>query len=64
MVPWPMVPRDDGLAVMWRIGDRVIENGTGEGAYKSREIVANPEACGDPMVEAAREAFPGAEVVG
>jgi len=40
----------------------VIENGVK--GYKSREIVANPPACGDPMVEAAKRAFPDAEVVG
>ncbi len=64
LVPWQMVPKDDGLAVMWRIGDRVIENGNGPGAYKSREIVANPEACGDPFVEKAKDEFPDAEIVG
>jgi len=64
MVPWQMIPSDDGLSVMWKIGDRVIENGTGEGAYKSREIVANPSACGDDWVQSVRDAFPGAEVVG
>jgi hypothetical protein len=47
---------------MWRIGDRVIENGAK--GYKSREILANPSACGDPMVEAAKREFPEAEVVG
>jgi hypothetical protein len=64
MVPWQMIPSDDGLSVMWKIGDRMIENGTGEGAYKSREIVANPSACGDDWVQSVRDAFPGAEVVG
>jgi len=62
LVPWPMIPSEDGLSVMWKIGDRVIENGPG--GYKSREIVANPSACGDPMVEAAKALFDGAEIVG
>ena len=63
LVPWPMMASDDGLSVMWRIGDRVIENGTGENAYKSREIVANPSACGDDWIQSVRDAFPGAEIV-
>lgn len=62
LVPWPMIASEDGLSVMWKIGDRVIENGAN--GYKSREIVANPEACGDPMVEAAKAEFPNAEVIG
>jgi hypothetical protein len=62
MVPWQMIPSDDGLSVMWKIDDRVIENGPN--AYKSREIVANPSAYGDPMVKAAKREFPDAEVVG
>ena len=47
---------------MWKIGDRVIENGAN--GYKSREIIANPSACGEPMVEEAKALFDGAEVVG
>ena len=62
LVPWPMIPSEDGLSVMWKIGDRVIENGAN--GYKSREIVANPSACGDPMVEEAKALFDGAEIVG
>jgi len=62
LVPWPMIASDDGESVMWRIGDRVIQNGAG--GYKSREILANPEACGDPMVDVAKALFDDAEVVG
>lgn len=62
LVPWDMIASEDGLSVMWKIGDRVIENGAN--GYKSREIVANPEACGDPMVEEAKDKFPDAEVIG
>ena len=62
LVPWPMIPSEDGLSVMWKIGDRVIENGAN--GYKSRKIVANPSACGDPMVEEAKALFDGAEIVG
>ena len=62
LVPWDMIPSEDGHSVMWRIGDRVIENGAN--GYKSREIVANPSACGDPMVEEAKALFDGAEIVG
>lgn len=62
LVPWDMIASEDGSSVMWKIGDRVIENGTN--GYKSREIVANPAACGDPMVEEAKRIFPGAEVIG
>lgn len=61
LVPWEMEGSEDGLSVTWRIGDRAIVNGPD--GYKSREIVANPEACGDPFVEAAKASFPGAEVV-
>ena len=57
-----MIPRDDGLSVMWRIGDRVIENGAN--GYKSREILANPDVCGSDEVEAMKRVFPDAEVIG
>ena len=62
LVPWEFEGTDDGLHVTWSIGDRKVLNGPN--GYKSREIVANPAACGDGFVEAAKAAFPGAEVVG
>ena len=62
LVPWPMIPSEDGHSVMWRIGDRVIENGTN--GYKSREILANPAVCGTDEVEEVKRVFPDAEVVG
>jgi hypothetical protein len=62
LVPWEFEGSEDGLHVTWRIGDRLILNGPD--GYKSREIVANPAACGDPMVEEVKAVFPGAEVVG
>jgi hypothetical protein len=62
LVPWPMIPSEDGHSVMWRIGDRVIENGAN--GYKSREILANPDVCGTDEVEEVKRVFPDAEVVG
>ena len=62
LVPWPMIPSDDGHSVMWKIGDRVIENGAN--GYKSREILANPDVCGTDEVEGIKRIFPDAEVVG
>jgi hypothetical protein len=53
---------DDGHSVKWKIGDRWVVNG--EGGYKSREIIANPEAIDDPVVLATKVLFPDAEVVG
>jgi hypothetical protein len=61
LVPWPMIPSEDGHSVMWRIGDRVIENSAT--AYKSREILANPAVCGTEEVENVKRVFPEAEVV-
>jgi hypothetical protein len=61
LVPWPMIPSEDGHSVMWRIGDRVIENSAT--AYKSREILANPAVCGTDAVENVKRVFPEAEVV-
>jgi hypothetical protein len=61
LVPWPMIPSEDGHSVMWRIGDRVIENSAT--AYKSREILANPAVCGTDEVENVKRVFPEAEVV-
>ena len=61
LVPWPMIPSEDGHSVMWRIGDRVVENGAS--AYKSREILANPAVCGTDEVENVKRVFPDAEVV-
>jgi hypothetical protein len=57
-----MIPSDDGLSVMWKINDRVIENGAK--GYKSREILANPGVCGTDEVEAMKRVFPDAEVIG
>jgi hypothetical protein len=62
LVPWEFEGSEDGMHVTWIIDGKRIVNGP-EG-YKSREIVANPAACGDPMVEATKGIFPGAEVVG
>jgi hypothetical protein len=62
LVPWDMIPSEDGLSVMWKIGDRVIENGAN--GYKSREIVANPSACGETFTEEVKAKFPSAEIVG
>lgn len=61
LVPWEFEGSDDGLHVTWTIGDRKILNGPD--GYKSREILANPAACGESMVEAAKFEFPGAEIV-
>ena len=62
MVPWAMEGSDDGHSVKWKIGDRWVVNG--EGGYKSREIIANPEALDDPVVLKAKALFPDAEVMG
>jgi len=62
LVPWDMILSDDGHSVMWKIGDRVIENSAT--AYKSREILANPAACGDGLIDEIKATFPGAEVTG
>jgi hypothetical protein len=62
MVPWPMEGSEDGHSVTWTINGRQVVNGAG--GYKSREILANPDACGGSFVESVRAAFPGAEVVG
>ena len=61
LVPWPMEGSEDGLSVTWTINGRRVVNGPG--GYKSREIVANPEACGSEWVKLTRETFPGAEIV-
>lgn len=62
MVPWAMEGSDDGHSVKWKIGDKWVVNG--EGGYKSREIIANPEALDDPVVLRTKALFPDAEVVG
>lgn len=62
LVPWRMISATEDDHVVWAIGGREVLNG--RNGYKSREIVANPAACGDPMVEAAKDIFPDAEVVG
>lgn len=62
LVPWIMEGSDDGHSVKWKIGDRWVVNG--EGGYKSREIIANPDALDDPVVLATKALFPDAEVIG
>jgi hypothetical protein len=62
LVPWRMISATEDDHVVWAIGGREVLNG--RNGYKSREIVANPSACGDPMIKAAKDIFPDAEVVG
>ena len=64
LVPWKATGSDDGHSVTFDISGQAVTNGNGQGMYKSREILVNPEACGSSMVEAAKAAFPDAEVVG
>lgn len=61
-VPWQMLTANEDNHAVWVIGDREVLNGPN--GYKSREIIANPAACGDPVVEEAKRLFPDAEVVG
>ena len=61
LVPWSFEGSDDGLHVTWDIDGIKVLNGPD--GYKSREIVANPKACGSSQVEMVKDAFPGAEVV-
>ena len=62
LVPWTFDGSEDGLHVTWDIDGVKILNGPD--GYKSREIVANPKACGSSQVEDVKVIFPGAEVVG
>lgn len=62
LVPWSFEGSEDGLHVTWDINGVKVLNGPD--GYKSREIVANPAACGDGFVETVKAVFPGAEVVG
>jgi hypothetical protein len=61
LVPWQFEPSDDGHSVTWLVNGQRIPNGTG--GYKSREIVANVDALSDPIVQAAKDIWPGAEVI-
>lgn len=61
MVPWSMEPSEDGRHATWLIDGRRVLNGPD--GYKSREIVACPDACGSPDVEHVKALFPGAEIV-
>lgn len=61
LVPWQHVGGGETEA-HYNIDGRVVANGP-EG-YSSKELIANPAACGQPIIEAARLAFPGAEVMG
>jgi hypothetical protein len=49
------------LHVTWDINGRKILNGPD--GYKSREIIANPAACGSEVVEEVKKLFPDAEVI-
>ncbi len=62
LVPWEYEGSEDGLHVTWLIDGKRILNGPN--GYKSREIVANPAACGSEQVEAVKAIFPDTEVVG
>lgn len=60
LVPWPHVGGGETEA-HYKIGERVVVNGP-EG-YSSKELIVNPNACGQAIIDAARLAFPGAEVM-
>lgn len=62
LVPWSFEGSDDGSHVTWDIDGVKVLNGPN--GYKSREIVANPAACGSKDIEMIKSAFPGAEVIG
>lgn len=62
LVPWEMEGSDDGLHVTWQIDGRKVLNGPD--GYRSREIVANPLACGSDQVEDVKAIWPNTEVVG
>ena len=62
LVPWDMEGSDDGLHVTWLIDGRKVLNGPD--GYRSREIVANPLACGSDQVEDVKAIWPNTEVVG
>lgn len=61
LVPWEFEGSDDGLHVTWLIDGRKVLNGPD--GYKSREIVANPSACGSAPVEQAKSIWPNSEIV-
>ena len=62
LVPWSFEGSDDGSHVIWNIDGVKVLNGPS--GYKSREILANPAACGSSDVEAVKDIFPDTEVVG
>lgn len=59
LVPWERRDGSEGAAVYLIEGREVVN---GDDGYKSREILANPSACGAHIVEAAKAVFPGAEI--
>lgn len=63
LVPWPMKRTEDGEGAIYMIDGKPVLNSAN--GYKSREIVANPNACtGSAMVAEAKRVFPDAEIIG
>jgi len=62
MVPWDLVAGQGSADVAaYQVGDSVVLNG--EGHFKSKELIANAQACTMPDLIKAREIF-GGEIVG
>ena len=65
LVPWQAKDSNTPHEAVYEIAGKDIRNGHGDAyVYSSKELIAGGEACAADIVQEAREAFPGAEVVG
>jgi len=62
LVPYKRIESDQDCVAVYEIEGRAVKNG--DGHYSSKEIIANPSACGEPFVNAFKSAFPTARVKG
>jgi hypothetical protein len=65
LVPWVRKDSNDPHEAVYEINGVDIRNGEADAfVFSSHELIAGGDACADPLVQSARETFPGAEVVG
>ncbi len=64
LVPWKMKDSSHDWVAIYEIDGHDVENGEPDAnIYSSKEILANPTGCTEPLVAAARKAFNGARLI-
>jgi hypothetical protein len=65
LVPWERYESINEWQTVYVVDGRALENGEPtDGAYSSKELLANADACADEAVQKLRSEWPGSRVTG